>query len=258
MQMSIVETVDHIHVDTGIESNLRRVLAVLGYTLRDELYHGLPVAHHESFEAPLVLKEFTQHFLVAGSRYAVKVMERRHISQHSGIRSSLERRQIHVVQCPFRHIHRSIVASGLRKTVANPMFRACDHGIIAPEIPLEAIHAGGGNLAAQERVLAGTFDNSAPARVTADIDHRRESPMHACRRSLHGRHPCRLPDRLHIPAASFRKRYRSQCPITVDHVHAEQQRNLQPRFRHVFFLNLSQCLRTGGVEDRAHHVAAYQ
>ena len=97
MQMSIVEAVDHIHVDTGIESNLSCVLAIFGDSLRDKLYHGLPVTHNESVEAPLVLKELPQHFLIAGCRYAVKVMKRRHISKNSGIRSSLERRQIYVI-----------------------------------------------------------------------------------------------------------------------------------------------------------------
>ena len=97
VQMSIIETVNHIHVDTGIESNLSCVPAIFGNSLRDKLYHGLPVTHNESVEAPLVLKELPQHFLITGCRYAVKVMKRRHISKNSGIRSSFERRQIYVI-----------------------------------------------------------------------------------------------------------------------------------------------------------------
>ena len=60
------------------------------------------------------------------------------------------------------------------------MLDAGEHVLVRFEVAaLEALHASSGEQAAEQRVLAATFDAAAPALVASDVDHRREGPVDA-------------------------------------------------------------------------------
>ena len=49
----IIESICHIHVDAGIESQTGSVFIVFRHSLRHQLLHCFPIAYHKTIEIPL-------------------------------------------------------------------------------------------------------------------------------------------------------------------------------------------------------------
>ena len=118
-------------------------------------------------------------------------------------------------------------------------------------LPLEPVHARGGRLGAEVRVLAGALHDPAPPRVPGDVHHRREGPVDAGRGRLRRGDAGRLLDRRHVPARRLAERDREHRPVAVDHVEPEDHRDLEPAVLDRQLLHLPRGLGPGDVEDRA-------
>ena len=122
----------------------------------------------------------------------------------------------------------------------------------AERLPLKPLDLGPGHRRPQEWVFAGPFDHPAPPGIASHIDHRGEGPADS-------RRPClaradgrgfTLDGR--VPATRHRQRDRQDRPIPVDHVEAENDRNLEPGFRDGDPLDRVDPFRAVEIEDGSH------
>jgi len=126
-----------------------------------------------------------------------------------------------------------------------------EHRVDALQIvALETAHACDRDLAAEIDILARAFGHATPARIARNVDHRREGPVNALRRSFGRRYSCRLFNGLEVPACRFAERDGKDGAVAVDHVVTKEQRNLQPRLFNRQPLQLARIFGGKGVEDR--------
>src|SRR6185437_9606628 len=118
------------------------------------------------------------------------------------------------------------------------MFYARHDIAIAGKILLISLHHRFGYLRPQVGIFAGAFRNTSPTRIPADIDHGRECPADTIRTGLGGGDPGAFLYFVHVPATTEPERYREHRFVTMNDVHAEDERDLQPAFLNGYSLNL--------------------
>jgi hypothetical protein len=99
-------------------------------------------------------------------------------------------------------------------------------------LALEAARFRGRELRRDPWVLAGTFDDPAPAGVARHVDHRREGHRDPVSRRLLGGRARSLFPKARIKRAGFRERNRKDRMVAVNDVETQQQGNAKARFFH--------------------------
>src|SRR5437868_7842316 len=94
---------------------------------------------------------------------------------------------------------------------------------------LESAHVRGGVEAAEPRVLAKALGDAAPARVAAEIHHRREGPVIAAGGGFARGNPLGAFEEFRFPRARLRERDGENGAETVDRIVSENQRNTETR-----------------------------
>ena len=184
--MFVVESIHHIHVEPSVKRHDGRPFIIGCHALRFELHHGIPIAHHKTLKLPLVSKQLGEKPMASRSRFAINIIKGRHKGLHARINASLIRRQIHLSKRRRCEVYRSIVATSLRSAISSKMFGTSQHRIGFTQVPLKAFNTSLGHLTAQERVFAGTLNDTSPTRVACQIHHRSKGPVYARGRSLDG------------------------------------------------------------------------
>ena len=115
-------------------------------------------------------------------------------------------------------------------------------------VSLEALHARSGHLAAEEWIFAGALDHASPAGVAGDVHHRREGPVDADSRCFIGGSGLNLAIQVKIPGCGLRDRHRKDGAEAVDHVEADEQRNVQSRLVDGYVLHAVDLMRVGEEE----------
>src|SRR5437016_12689017 len=101
------------------------------------------------------------------------------------IDSRMKRRQIVLPQSVLGNFRGVIVAATFGCAVTREVFWASGDTVGRIETgSLVTAHIGAGHYLAKRGILAGTFRDSAAARVARDLDHRSKSPADAARGSL--------------------------------------------------------------------------
>ena len=190
--------------------------------------HRLVVADDEAVELPLVAEHPGERERVGRAGHAVDGVERAHERPRAGLERRPERREIDRAQGPLREVHGVVIAAPLRRAVSDPVLGAGQDpirggGVVA----LEAADAGPGHDRSQVGILARSLRDPPPSRVAGDVDHGGEGPLQPGggglgrgdpRRSLHGRR---------VPATRLAQRDREDRAVAVDHVEAEEERDLR-------------------------------
>ena len=131
-------------------------------------------------------------------------------------------------------------------------------GGVGEVLALESPHPRGGHRRAEEGVLAGALHHPAPAGVASDIDHRREGPVDAVGRGFDGADPRGRFDGRRVEARRFGQGDREDGAPAVDHVIAEEQRDVQPRLFHGDPLHPAGGRGAPEVEERSDAPVAHQ
>ena len=198
--------------------------------MRDHLADRTPVGDDKAAEAPATFEDLALQVLAAAGRDAVQIVEGIHEGRGTRVERCLERRQIGFPEHPLAHVDRVVIAAGDRSAIGGEMLDRGHHRIGVAELaPLESLHTGIGDFRPQPAVLASAFHHPAPARIAGDVDHRRECPVDAAGGSFGGGNSRRTLDRFEVKAGGFGQRNREGGLVAMDHVLAEQQRDLQAR-----------------------------
>jgi len=126
------------------------------------------------------------------------------------------------------------------------------------DVLLKAAHPRGSHQRAEIGILTRAFGDPAPARIARDVYHRRVRPVDAKRRGLLSRRTRRRLGGVGIERPRFRERNREDGAIAVDHVEAEQQRDLETRLRHGDALHGRRVLGAHDVEQPAEFPRAHE
>ncbi len=141
-----------------------------------------------------------------------------------------ERREVDFAEGPLRDEGRVVLAPGLGGAVGDPMLGAGDDAIRGEVIlTLEPMHTSPRHRRSQVGILAGSLGDPPPARVAGNVHHRRKGPAHPGGRCLRRRDPRGTLHRGGVPATRLAQRDREDRAIAVDHVEAEQDRDLRGR-----------------------------
>jgi hypothetical protein len=218
----------HLHVDPGGHRFPRRLAVADRQAVDAQLSHGVPVAHHEAAEVPLVLEDPSDQALVGRCRHAVHFAERRHDGRSTSLDRGAERRQVHVAQFVLAQVGSGIVAAALDGPVAGEMFGAGGDCTGPAEVrPLEAPQHRDAEDAGEVRILAETLRDAPPAWIPANVEHRRKGPVHAaCCRFLR-RHPARPHDQIGIPGRRLPEWDRHHRLEAMNDIAADQQGNAE-------------------------------
>ena len=108
------------------------------------LIDGVIVRYHESLESQFITKHIRKQPLVSAGRDPLKIIERRHYTQCSGIDGGFVGRQVAVAEHHLRHVHRIVIPSGLRSAVSGKMLHARKYGIAGRKVVslITADHGG--------------------------------------------------------------------------------------------------------------------
>ena len=242
----------HVDVDTGLQRQGRGFREIGGDAMRDQFGDGVIVADDDAIETPVLAQQIVEQRLVRRHRHAGHIGERRHDAEHAGLHRRLERRQIDFRQRALRNIDLRIVAPGIHRAIGDEMFG--DGGKAALGLRRRVLKADDfrlGIFGVDEPVLAGAFADAAPARIAADVEHRREGHLNAVARRFLGRFLRRALPRRAVEGAGFRQGDRIDGAMAVQHVDGEEQRDFQPRLFHRHPLRLADFLGAPGVEKAA-------
>ena len=123
-------------------------------------------------------------------------------------------------------------------------------------VALEAADAGPGHDRSEVGILAGSLRDPPPAGVAGDVDHGGEGPLQPGGGGLGRGDPRRSLDGRRVPATRLAQGDREDRAVAVDHVEAEEQRDLQPRLLDGQVLGLVDVPRPADVEERADQARA--
>ena len=230
---------DHIHVHAGVQ-RADAHLVIVPHSVHNALGDAGVVRDHEAVPSPLLAQNVGQQPLVHRCGNVVHHIERGHERAGACVGRSLVTGHVLVEHALVRHVHGVVVAAGLSAAVEREMLDAGHNLVRSGELlaraALVAVDHRLGDAGVQVRVLAAALADTSPARVASEVHHRAEGPRNTVYRSLHGRDVCGLLDRSHIPGAGQSERNREGGLIAMDNVHAEDQRNPEPRLLHRYLL----------------------
>ena len=228
-----VAEVRHIHVDPRVKRQCRRLAVVRRHTVADQLMNCSVIGNNHSLKAELFPQNFGQAVTVRADRLAVEVVEGGHHCGHARFNRLTECGQIEIVQPVIRNFRVAVVASALRRAVADKMLCTGKHaaGTVSP-ISLKAFHNSSCHLCADIRVLAAPLDNPSPARVAGKVQHGSKGLMHAIVCCLLRNFAVAMLYQLGVKGCCHRKRNRVNGPVPVNHIPAEEQRNSVWAFLH--------------------------
>ena len=258
LQGSQVTLAHHVHVDTRLDG-ARRHLFQIAQTVRDHLVDARVVRDDEALEAPLLAQHGGHQPAVGRGGNPVDLVERRHDAAHACLDGRLVGREIFVVHALAAHVGRIVVASRFGSTVESIVLHA-SHDLVGGKMhritPLIAVDERPRHSAAEEGIFADALRRTSPAGIARNVDHRGESPADTGGTRLDGRNTGRTLDGLHVPRGRQAERNRKGRLITVDHIHAEDQRNPQTALLDGDALHVADLLHPLDIEQTAHLAAA--
>ena len=141
-----------------------------------------------------------------------------------------ERREVDGAEGLLREVHGVVIPAPLPCPVGDPVLGAGQdpigsRGIVA----LKPSNAGSSHGGTEVGILAGPLRDPSPARIAGDVDHGGKSPLEPGGRGLRRRDPRGALDGRRVPATCFTQRNWEDRAVTMDHVEAEDQGDLQPR-----------------------------
>jgi hypothetical protein len=139
------------------------------------------------------------------------------------------------------------------------MFRTGEYLIRrAVIVTLKSAHARTREGGPEKRIFTCAFTDSSPTRIARDIDHRRKRPTQSDVVRFLRRNGSRAFGQRRIETARFTEWNREDRAITVNHVEAKQNGNLQTRLIHRHSLHLVRALGATNVEVRTEQTFANQ
>ena len=219
----------HLDVHTRTQRQPRGVRAVRRVAEVLQFLDRLVVAHGGPAETPLIAQDRLEQVGVGGIRDPVERVERAHHTRRAGVHRRLIRRQVVVEQLLGRHIDGVVFTAGDGSAIGAEVLDRRGQPVRGGEIrPLIALHLGGCDRRPQVRILAGALHDATPPWITADVDHRIERPLDPVGARLVGGHRLGGGHQRGIPARRLTQWHREHRPVSVDHVEAEDQGNVEP------------------------------
>ncbi len=205
--------------------------------MTEHLLDRRPVRYQDTVKPHLLPQDLAHQPPVSRRRNTVDRIKSCHHQRRPGLDPRLICRQIKLAQRMFRQLNRVVVTPRIRRTVPCKML---DAGSYAPRLsqilPLVSPHHCGRIEAVQIWILARRFHHAPPARVPHQICHGRKGHMHSADSRFLRRHPGTPHGQLRLKGRPLSQRYRKHCPVSIDDVEHEQQRNLMRMLFHVSFL----------------------
>ena len=251
-QMAGEQPAHHLHVDAGHQGLASRIGLIGRDAVGQQLPDRLVVADDEAVELPLVAKHLGERERVGRGGHAVDGVERAHDVSRAGLERGPERREVDGAQGLLREVHGIVIAAPLRRAVGDPVLGAGEDPIAGRGIvPLEPADAGPSHDGPQVRILARPLHDPPPAGIAGDVDHGGEGPLQSGGGGLGRGDPRRSLDGRRVPATGLPQGDREDRAVAVDHVEAEEQRDLQPRLLDGQPLGVVDVSRPADVEERA-------
>src|SRR5882762_8097244 len=167
-------------------------------------------------------------------------------------------REIYVVHLRLRNIGGIVVAATFGRSVTREMLHARQNMIgRANVIALEAANLCSGDRRPEIRIFARPFHNATPAWVASNVQHRRKCPTDADRPRFYRRDALRRGYRRGIPGSGHRNRHWKDGAKAVDHIEAENQRNMHTSFVDRKVLEAVDFSRVGDEEQRSRMPTGY-
>ncbi len=157
----------------------------------------------------------------------------------------MEGRQIDVPQARLRNVDGIIIAAAFGGSVTGEVLGAGHHtiGCGSQRGTLESPNLGGRHGGAEVGIFTGALNDSAPAGIPRDIDHRSEGPVDAGGPGFSRRDRLGSLFDLRIPGGCHGQWDREDRAVAVDDVQTEQDRDVEPGFIHRHVLDLIEALR---------------
>ncbi len=217
---------------TPAESLVGGVRWIFGEAVHLQARDGKRIRNHETLEAPVFAQHVGQQPVIAARGHVVQI----HIGAHEAARTRLlrrmERHQVDVVHQFFRHIGGVVVAPAVRCAVTGKVLHAGQHTARSEMRTLESEYLRARHGSAEVRIFTRAFHDPAPARVTRNIDHRRESPVDARGPRVLRRQMLRPFLHRGIPRRSHRQRDRKDRAVPVNNIESEKNGNVQAGLVH--------------------------
>ena len=140
-----------------------------------ELIDGEVVRHHRAVESPLTAEHVGQQPAIAGAHDAVDLLVRVHHRRQAALaHGHLERAEVDIAQLAFGQVRRRPVHPAFGRAVADEVLGGGDHPV-DEVVALQAPDERQAHLRHEVRVFAVGLLEPAPARITADVEHRRQA-----------------------------------------------------------------------------------
>ncbi len=146
----------------------------------DHLVDGEIVGYRDALETPFIAQDGGQQPLIGMGGHAVDLVIGGHDGADIGFLDDLlERREEIFAQGALRHFGRPDIGAVFRLAVAGHVLQGGEHLVLGQRqgLALEADHRRLADHAAQVRIFAIGFLDTAPARFAGDIDDRRQSEI---------------------------------------------------------------------------------
>ncbi len=227
-QFLVVESVGHAHAHTGADRQTRRLAAIAGHAMAQQLGDRPVVAQRHALEPPVAAQQVAQQPAVGRSGNAVDGVERDHHPAGTGIDGRPVRRQVILVHAHRAHVDHVVVAPALHRAIQGEVLDAGHDALrIAGVAALIATHHGSGNARDQVGVLAEALRGTPPAGITGDIDGRCEGHVEAVGTGFERRDPGAVLDGRDVPARRQTQADGKGGAMAVDDVVGEEHRNAQ-------------------------------
>ena len=237
-EMLHVEVVDHVHVQTCVDGIHGCGLPVFRHALIYELDDCVPVCHDEAVMSPFFLEDICHGVAVCGAGSTADVVEGAHEGGGSCLDAGFERRKICIPECLAGDFRRYVVAAGFGCAVADIVLKTGGYVVRLREVvALICLHGSCAEYRCQVRVFSIAFGNTAPARVSGNVDHRRECPVDTGIIGFLCCHATGLAGKFRVPCGAECQRDRIYCPETVYDIEAEEDRDSESGAFDSFFLH---------------------
>ncbi len=247
----------HVDVDSRVERQCRCCRQVGRDSVTDELPDRVVVADEDAIETQLAAQQVAQQSGVGRHWNAGKIAECGHDRRHTRGHCRLERRQVHLAQCPLGDVDGRVLSAGGDRTVCAEVLRTGRDRVAGRQVgSLIAVYLGLSDARREPAVLAGTLGSAPPPGVARHVQHGGESHREAVVRRLFGRFPRRLRPGLGVKQRRFGQRNRKENAVAVNNIERDQQRNPQAGFLDSQALHLLRRARAMQVQQVADQPAA--